>query len=291
MARVEANGIELEYEELGEGEPLLLIMGLGAQLIHWPDGFCEQLAERGYRVIRFDNRDVGLSSKLDEVIPDIRILMAKAMLGLPVRTPYSLVDMADDSAGLLDALGIDRAHVLGASMGGMIAQTMAIRHPERLHSLTSIMSHTGDKRFMLSSPRAIRTLMGPAPHNRAEAMDRAVEFYQAVGSQGFELDVDSLRERAGRAYERCFYPRGFIRQLAAVMTSGSRSDALRYLRVPALVVHGTVDPLIRVAGGHATAAAIPGARLELVEGMGHDLPEGAWPQMLGAIDQHARSAG
>ncbi len=291
MPRVAANGIELHYESTGRGEPLVLVMGIGAQLIYWPDGFCEQLAARGFELIRFDNRDVGLSSKLDEArAPAFRVMVLRAALGLPVAAPYSLSDMADDTAALLDALGFERAHVVGVSMGGMIAQTMAIRHPERLYSSTSIMSHCGDRRFMASRPSALRVLLSPPPNSREEAADRAEEFYRAVGGTRFPLDVESLRDRARRSYDRCFYPAGFVRHMAAILASGSRTAALRRLVVPSLVIHGSADPLIRPAGGRATARAIPGARLEMIEGMGHDLPEGVWAPIIDAIVSHAVGA-
>ncbi len=292
MPQVSAKGIDLHYESIGRGEPMVLVMGIGAQLIYWPDGFCEALARRGFELIRFDNRDVGLSSKIHGAeVPTFGTMVLRAALGLPIAAPYTLSDMADDSAALLDALGFERAHLVGVSMGGMIAQTMAIRHPERLHSLTSIMSHTGDRRFMVSRPGALRVLLGPAPQNRDEAADRAEAFYRAVGGPRFPLDIESVRKRAARSFDRCSYPVGFLRHLAAILASGSRTAALRQLTVPALVIHGSADPLIRPGGGRATARAIPGARLEIIEGMGHDLPEGAWPLIIDAIVSHARAAG
>jgi pimeloyl-ACP methyl ester carboxylesterase len=291
MVRARANGIELEYEEIGEGPPMLLVMGIGAQLVYWPDGFCERLAARNYRVIRFDNRDVGLSTKLEGAgVPRVFRLMARALAGLKVAAPYTLDDMAGDTVGLLDALGIDRAHVVGVSMGGMIAQTMALRHPKRMLSLTSIASNTGDRRHMLLDPRAARVLLGKPPKSREQAMDRAEAFYRAVGSRGFALDIAALRSRAARAFERCLYPPGFARQMAAVLASGSRTKVLGKVRVPTLVIHGSDDTMLRPSGGRATARAIPGARFVLIEGMGHDLPEGAWSLLIDAIDAHARNA-
>jgi len=291
ISTVTSNGLELAFESIGDGDPLVLVMGIGAQLTHWRDAFCHQLAARGFRVIRFDNRDVGLSSKLgDARAPDIRKMIVGLLLGRTLQAPYTLLDMADDTAGLLDALDIDRAHIVGASMGGMIAQTMAIAHPHRVKTLTSIMSHPGCVRFMVSDPRALKVLLQRPPRTRSEAMDRAEEFYRAVGSRGFELDLSGTRERAGRAYDRCFYPRGFARQMAAILASGSRREALRYVRAPTQVIHGSVDPLIRPAGGRATARAIPKARLDIVDGMGHDLPEGAWSRIIDAIEANARRA-
>ena len=291
MPKAKANGLELEYEIIGEGEPLVLVMGIGAQLIYWRDEFCERLAEQGFSVIRFDNRDVGLSTKLNgQNAPSFRELVARRLVGLPIRAPYTLADMADDTAGLLDALGIERAHVVGASMGGMIAQTMAIIHPHRMMSLCSIMSNPGDRRHLLSSPRAMKALLQPAPNNRDEAMDRAAAFYAVCGSTGFPRDVEAVRERAGRAYDRCYYPQGFVRHMAAIFATGSRREALKFVRTPTAVIHGSVDPLILPAGGRATAAAIPDSRLHIVEGMGHDLPEGAWSQIIDVIRSNARRA-
>lgn len=284
MPSATANGLELAYEVMGDGAPLLMIMGLGAQLVHWPDGLCETLADRGFRVIRFDNRDVGLSTKLESAeTPDVKRMLARRLVGLSVRAPYTLIDMADDAVGLLDALGVARAHVVGMSMGGMIAQTLAIRHPERLASLTSIASHDGSRRFSLIHPKVARLMLQPPPRSRDEAMARAEAWFSVVGSKAFELDWPSIRERAARAYDRCFYPRGFARQLAAVLAGPPRGTALRFVRVPAAVIHGSVDPLISPAGGKATARAIPGTKLELVEGMGHDLPEGAWPIIVDVV--------
>ncbi|MSP24567.1 MAG: alpha/beta hydrolase [Myxococcales bacterium] len=290
MPLVCANGIELFFEETGEGEPLVLVIGIGAQLVYWPDGFIANLAERGFRVITVDNRDAGLSTKLgSRRAPKLAELLARRVLGLPIAAPYTLFDMADDLAGLVDALGIRRAHFVGVSMGGMIVQSMALRHPQRMKSLTSVMAHTGELAHLVAAPRALGVLLGPAPKSRAEAVSRAEEFYKAVGSTGFALDVESLRERAGRAYDRCFYPPGFARQMAAILASGSRTNALRGVRVPSLVIHGSVDPLVRPRGGRDTARAIPGAEMLMIDGMGHDLPAGAWDALLGGIAGHAHA--
>lgn len=291
MPLLRTNGIELEVEEQGEGLPLLLIMGVGAQLVYWPDGFCEALVARGLRVIRFDHRDIGRSTKLDDVPPlRFRRLIARWLLGLPLETPYTLIDMADDVAGLLDALGLERAHVVGISMGGMIAQIMAIRHGARLRSMTVMSSHSGERRWFFGSPRATGALIGRAPRNREEALDRAVTFYRAVGSTAYPFDEALIRDRAGRSHDRCFYPPGFSRHVAAILATGSRAQALRFVRVPTLITHGTVDPLIRPAAGRALAAAIPGAALRLVDGLGHELPKGAWPLLADAIADHVRAA-
>jgi len=289
MARAHANGIELEYETFGSvvDPPLLLVMGLGAQLTAWPDGFCQLLVDRGYRVVRYDNRDVGLSTKLtDAPEPDV----LAALGGDLSSAGYTLEDMADDAAGLLDALGIDRAHVVGASMGGMIAQTIAIRHPARVRSLCSIMSATGSPESLAPTPEAMAVLMRPPGATREEAIERSVEASLVIGSTGFPVDVDVLRARAAAAYDRCYEPMGVVRQLLAIRASGDRTAALQQLDVPTVVIHGSVDPLVPPLGGELTAKAIPGAQHVVIEGMGHDLPEGAWPVIVDAIVANASSA-
>jgi pimeloyl-ACP methyl ester carboxylesterase len=291
-ARVGA--VELCWESIGdhEGEPLLLIMGIGAQLVHWPDGFCHTLAERGFRVIRFDNRDVGESTRLDHVgVPSLRPMMARWLLGLPVQAPYGLHDMADDAARLLDALGLGAAHVVGASMGGMIAQLLAIRHPRRVRTLTSIMSHPGDRLSALPRPRALRALMQPLPRTREQAQDAQVQFFRAVGSTGFPFDEDDTRHRAGLHFDRGQSPAGFARQMLAIMAANDRRPALRRLNVPAVVVHGTIDPLVVPRGGYETARALRNAEYLPIEGMGHDLPRGAWPRIADAIGRAAKRGG
>ena len=293
MPRAHANGIEIEYEEVGDAadEPMLLIMGLAAQLVLWDEEFCTALAERGYRVIRFDNRDVGLSTKLDHLgMPNLLAVMSARMLGQPVAAPYRVSDMAADSAGLLDALEIDAAHVVGASMGGMIAQTMAIEHPDRVRSLTSIMSTTGDPSLPPPAPEAGAVLLSPAPNGREEAIERAVRVFRTIGSPGFPFDEARIRGHAARSYDRCFNPAGAARQLTAVVASGSRKPELRSLRVPTLVIHGSRDPLIPPACGIDTAESIPGAELLMIEGMGHDLPREAWPRIVDAIAALAAKA-
>jgi pimeloyl-ACP methyl ester carboxylesterase len=289
---VRANGIEIAYESLGEGEPLVLLMGIGAQMVHWPDGFCQLLADRGFRVIRMDNRDVGLSTRFrGQRVPRVRTMITRWALGLPVSAPYTLSDMAADVVGVLDALDIEAAHLLGISMGGMIAQTVAAEHPSRVRTLTSLMSTTGERRGFLTRPRALRALLMPAPRTREQAMDRAVEFFRTVGSATYPSDEAGLRERAGIAYDRGMDPGGFLRHMAAIMASGNRRAALASVRAPTLVIHGSDDPLIHVAGGRATARAIPGARLRIVPGMGHDLPEGLWPLLADEVARHALVAG
>jgi pimeloyl-ACP methyl ester carboxylesterase len=291
MARVRANGIELEYDTFGaeSGRPLLLIMGLGAQSLLWDEGFCEALAEGGHFVVRYDNRDVGLSSKLDHAgVPNVMALMLGGPGAAPV--PYTLDDMADDAAGLLDALGLGAAHVCGASMGGMIAQALAIRHGARVRSLVSIMSSTGNPNLPQAKPEAMAVLTAPPPADRAGALDAAVRTWRTIGSPGFPFDEAKIRARAGRMFDRSFHPDGVARQLAAIIAHGSRVEKLRDVKAPTLVIHGAADPLVPLAGGEDTARAIPGAELLVIEGMGHDLPEGAWPRIVGAISEHTAKA-
>lgn len=281
-----ANGIELCYEELGDpdGQPIVLIMGLATQMIHWDDDFCGLLGERGYRVIRFDNRDVGRSTKIDSAP---RPGVVKMMLGVG-GSAYLLRDMANDTVGLLDHLGIDRAHVAGASMGGMIAQQLAIDHADRVLSLCSIMSTTGSRALRFPRWRAFGALMAKPPADRDGYVEQAVKTFKVIGSPGYPMDEPHFREVVGRAYDRCFHPPGVARQLHAINCSGDRRRGLRRVDLPALVVHGTADPLVRPIGGKATARAIPGARLHLVEGMGHDLPRQLHAELADQIDSNAR---
>jgi pimeloyl-ACP methyl ester carboxylesterase len=293
MANVTANGISIEYETFGDPTKpaLALIMGLGAQMIFWQDDFCRQLMERGFHVVRFDNRDCGRSRHFQELgIPDVGAAMTASLSGEPVPSPpYALRDMAADVVGLLDALGIERAHVVGASMGGMIAQTVAIEHPARVRSMTSIMSTTGNREVPPATPEAMTALLTPSPSDRAEFIDHMVKTFRIVGSPGFEFDEASFRDRVGRAFDRSYDPSGVARQLVAVLADGDRRERLRSVRVPTLVIHGKNDPLVPVEGGVDTADAVPGARLLVIEGMGHDLPRGAWPQIIDAIASFADS--
>jgi pimeloyl-ACP methyl ester carboxylesterase len=294
MPKLRANGIEIEAELSGpeDGRPLLLVMGLGSQLIHWHEGFCRGLEARGFRLVRFDNRDVGLSTWLDDrPAPEVQELIARVRAGDAPAVPYLLSDMAADTAGLLDALELERAHVLGVSMGGMIAQTLALEHPERVASLISVMSTTGDPGLPPATPEAMEALLRPAPEQREAYVEHIVANWRLFGSPGFPFDEAFVRDRAARAFDRAFHPQGAQRQLAAILASGSRREALRGLDVPALVIHGDSDPLVPVEGGRDTAEAIPGAVLEIVEGMGHDLPRGAWPRIHDAVEALARRAG
>jgi pimeloyl-ACP methyl ester carboxylesterase len=287
-----ANGIELCYQEMGDpdGEPLLLVMGLATQMIAWDEVLCGLLAERGFRVVRFDNRDIGRSTKLTSAGVPRRVDM---MLGRRAAAPYLLGDMAADTAGLMDHLGIDAAHVVGASMGGMIAQTMAIDSPERVRSLVSIMSNTGSRWTGMPSRRAMAVLLGRPPRGRDAAIDRAVKTFGVIGSPGYPFEEERLRRIAGRSYDRGHSAAGVLRQLHAITASGDRTQALHGVRVPTTVVHGDRDPLVRPAGGRATARAIPNARLKMIDGMGHDLPRQLWPvfaEEIAANAARARSA-
>jgi pimeloyl-ACP methyl ester carboxylesterase len=286
--RAAANGIEIVYETIGDpsNPPLMLVMGLGMQLIHWDRELCERFAERGFHVIRFDNRDAGLSTKIDAPVPN----PVRAMAGFKLDAPYLLDDMADDAIGLLNHLGIDAAHVVGASMGGMIGQTMAIRHPKRVLSLTSIMSTTGERRVGRPKLRVWSVLTRRAPRGKDAYVEYFVRIFKLIGSKGFPVDEERLRELAAATYERGHHPAGTGRQLAAIMASGDRTERLRQLRVPATVFHGRSDPLIPFRAGRATAEAIPGARLVAIPRMGHDLPREVWPRLVDAVADTAARA-
>lgn len=292
MPRAHTNGIEIEYETFGDpaGEPLLLIMGLGTQMLGWTEEFCERLAGRGHHVIRYDNRDVGLSTKFSDSEHDSAIeALTKSAAGQPVKTAYELWDMAADAVGLLDALGLPRAHVVGASMGGMIAQCAAIDFPERVASLTSIMSHTGEPGLRPPTPEAMQVLMTPAPGEREAVIAQALRTWRVIGSPGFPFDEQRIRDRAGRSFDRCHHPAGSERQLVAIAASPSRRAALGRLRTPTLVIHGEDDPLVPVDGGRATLEAVPGARGLFIPGMGHDMPVELYDTLTGALSEHAHA--
>jgi pimeloyl-ACP methyl ester carboxylesterase len=289
-ARIRVNGIELVYDTFGDpsAPPLLLIMGLGVQMIAWDEEFCTELAAQGFWVIRFDNRDVGLSTRLDEAgVPDVPALMQAQAHSEAVQVPYTLRDMADDAVGLLDALQAGPAHVVGASMGGMIAQEMAIHHPERVRTLTSIMSTTGDPALPPPTPEAMSVLVTPFPTDREGYLQSSVQASRILAGPGFPFDEDRVREEAGRAFDRGLSLAGTARQLAAILASGSRKEALQTVTAPTLVIHGDADPLVPVQGGMDTANSIPGARLLIIEGMGHDLPPALAPRVISAIVSHA----
>jgi pimeloyl-ACP methyl ester carboxylesterase len=292
MANVEANGIQIEYETFGEPDSpaLLLIIGLAGQLIDWDEELCRQLAQRGHHVIRFDNRDAGLSSKIEEAgVPVIMQMIEALMQGKTIHPPYTIEDMAADAAGLLDAIGIEKAHICGMSMGGMIAQAMALNYPERVLSLISIYSRTGDPEEPQPQPEAMELLLTRPSEEREAYIRYFVKFFHAISGPAFPYDDEWLRKFVARAYERAYCPQGVARQLAAVLAQKNRKPALRSLNTPTLVIHGSADPLVPVACGRNTAAAIPGADLMIIDGMGHDLPHGgAWPQIIDAIVDHTR---
>lgn len=287
MPIAEVKGRRIAYEERGQGEPLVLVSGIGMQLVSWPDGLLDKLAARGFRVITFDNRDVGLSTKHESAgVPRLRRMMLRRLLGLPISAPYTLFDMASDVALLLDVLELRRAHVAGVSLGGMVAQAMAAAHGDRVRSLTSMMSHSGG--FLITGhPRATMKLLRPPPRSRDEAIAWQVDFFRTAGSTGFFRNDAAIAERAGIAYDRSFSPSGFARQFAAVLATGDMTPRLAKVRAPTLVLHGSVDPIFRPECGRATARAIPGAQLRIVDGWGHDLAEGAWDVLIDAIADHA----
>jgi pimeloyl-ACP methyl ester carboxylesterase len=284
------NGIEIAYQEIGDpgGEPLLLIMGLAVQMVGWDEEFCAMLAERGFRVIRFDNRDIGHSTLLDEAGVANRL---DALFGRRSTAPYLLRDMAADVEGLMDHLGIDAAHLVGASMGGMIAQTMAIHQPQRVRSLVSMMSTTGNRWLGRPSWRAFGVLMASQPQQREAAIEQAVRTFKTIGSPGYPMDEEHFRGVAALSYDRSHSRAGVSRQLHAITASGDRTRDLGKLRLPVTVIHGAADPLIRPSAGRATAKAIPGAHLCIIDGMGHDLPRPLWPTIIDQIVATTERAG
>ena len=278
--------IELCYETFGDpADPaMLLIMGLGTQMLGWQAEFCEQLAARGFHVIRYDNRDIGRSTILDDFpAPTLGQLIRRDKRA----AAYTLADLAGDGVGLVDHLGIERAHLVGASMGGMIAQLIAARRPERVLSLVSIMSNTGSRLSGQPALSTYRLFLRPIARERDAYVRQAAELFDHIGSRGFEKDDAAFREQLGMMYDRGHSPGSASRQLAAILASGDRTAELRHITAPTLVIHGTADKLVRPSGGRATARAIPGARLLTIEGMGHDLPLGAWPQIIDAIVENA----
>ena len=296
MPVVQANGVRIDYEALGDARApaIVLIMGLGMQSIAWPDPFCAGLVREGFRVIRFDNRDSGLSSRMSGGgTANLMLALAAKWLRLPVASPYALDDMAADTVGLMDALGIARAHVVGASMGGMIAQLVAIGHPARVASLTSIMSSTGNATLAKPSAAARKALLRPAP--RPGDVDAVVEhlvaLFGVIGSPGFPADHAELRGRIERGVRRAYDPAGTMRQLLAIIAAPDRRSKLARIVAPTLVIHGAHDPLVPLEAGRDTARSIPGARLMVIDGMGHDLPPALWPALVEAIGGHCRAAG
>ena len=294
MATITANGIDICYEDFGDkaAPPMLLVMGLGAQLTLWPDEFVDALVQRGFRVIRYDNRDVGLSEKIESaVVPNIRWMLVKSIFGLPVRAPYGLGDMASDAIGLLDALDIGQAHVVGASMGGMITQHIGASHGHRALSLTSIMSTTGNRRLPRATKEAMAALTNRPAANDIEARIAAtMHAARTIGSPGYPPNEARLEARTRANVARSYYPAGFMRQMAAIIADGDRRDMLARVTAPTLVVHGDGDPLVPVDGGRDTAANIAGARLEIIPGMGHDLPLALVDTLADLIADHAQTS-
>jgi pimeloyl-ACP methyl ester carboxylesterase len=291
--QVSANGVGIEVDIHGpdDGEPLLLIMGLGMQLVAWPDGFVDALVARGFRVIRFDNRDIGLSQSFDALgLPNIGLAALLHTLRLPVAAPYEIADLARDAVGLLDALGIARAHVCGASMGGMVAQHLGFSHGERLKSLTLMMTTSGHRGLPSESLKVRRVLLsrprrGATPAQRFEnILDHFVELYGVIGSPGYPSEPHVLREHIARGVRRAYRPQAVARQLVAIAADRHRAERLPRIGAPTLVIHGEADPLIPVAAAHDLARRIPGARLETIPGWGHDLPEPLWPPLADAIE-------
>lgn len=294
MPRADVKGIQIEYETFGNpsGRALLLIIGLGGQLIQWDEDLCRDLASRGHFVIRYDNRDTGFSTKFDQAgEPNLNEALGKIMSGDKSVATYTIEDMADDAAGLLEALGIPAAHICGMSMGGMIAQTLALRHPSRVLSLTSIYSNTGNPLLPQPKPEVLGALMAAPPAERTANIEHMLGLFKILAGPGFPFEEEWIRRTMAASYDRSFYPQGMTRQLIAILTQSNRASALASVKAPTLVIHGTADPLVSIEGGKETAAAIPGAELLLIEGMGHDLPHGgAWPKIVEAITAHTLKA-
>ena len=294
MTCIAANGIDIEYDTFGDrnGSPLLLIMGLSSQMVAWPESFCRKLARSGHWVLRFDNRDVGLSAKIEGVgIPDLMAAMRAHQQGQAVEAPYTLSDMAADAIGLMDALKLEKAHVCGLSMGGMIAQVMAIEYPGRILSLTSMESSTGDPTLPPAKVQAMEAMLSPPPQDRDGYIHHAVKVFRAFSGGSDKFDETLEKELAVNSYDRSFYPVGFTRQLAAILASGDRSESLASVTAPTLVIHGANDPLVPLAHGRATARAIPGAKFLVVEGLGHGIAYPTlWDELVDAITQHTSIA-
>ena len=296
MPQVQANGLSFEYDSFGDpsAPPLLLIMGLGAQMTRWSEAFCQTLASRGFHVIRFDNRDVGLSTHLDDApIPDLATISQAHKRGEKPDVPYTLYDMADDAAGVLTALGIDKAHIVGASLGGMVAQLVASEHPDRTLTMTSIMSNTGNPHSQRASHEAMAALSDRPPNpftDEAGFLDHSVKTARTVGSPGYPTPEAELRAFALATAKRAYYPKGFLRQFGAANATGDRRERLKTITAPTLVIHGADDPLIPLAGGEDTAANIPGAQLKVIPGMGHDFPSQLYDTLADAIAANAKRA-
>ena len=295
MPVASSNGIEIAYDDRGSRRDpaILLIMGLGTQMTAWPDAFCDGLAARGFRVVRFDNRDIGLSTKFDAAPRiDLGTVLQRVMMGQKINPPYRLTDMAADAIGLMDCLTIEKAHIVGASMGGMIAQIMAATYPERTLSLVSIMSTSGDPGLPQAKPEAISAIMQARPDgsDREVAIRHGMRIYRAIGSPGFPMADDELRAKVGAAFDRSYYPAGVGRQFAAIMANGSRVEMLKKLAVPTLVLHGAEDPLVPVAAGKHTASLIAGSTFTVIPGMGHDIAAGVIDVLVEAIAAHGKKS-
>ena len=293
--QISANGIALEVEDHGSpsGEPLVLVMGLGMQLVAWHADFVASLVARGFRVIRFDNRDIGLSQRFDQLaVPNLLAESLRYAVGIKVHAPYTVADMADDTAGLLDALGIASAHICGASMGGMIAQHLAVRHPARVKSLTLMMTTSGSRRLPGPSLKVRSALISrpAAPGDVQSVIEHYVRLYRLIGSPAYPATDADLHERLGFAVRRSYRPRGMARQMVAIAADGNRSKLLAQIRQPTQVIHGQADPLVPVAAGHDLAAKIAGSKLDIIEGMGHDLPTPLWPRFVAGIGSAAGRA-
>jgi pimeloyl-ACP methyl ester carboxylesterase len=295
MPLARANGIDICYDEVGDpGAPsLLLIMGYATQMIGWPEAFCGRLADRGFRVIRFDNRDIGLSTKIEDS-PKVYLAAAfmRALAGLPVDAAYNLDDMAKDAVGLMDALGVAKAHIVGASMGGMIAQIIAAKHRQRARSLVSMMSSSGDPKLPQSKPAAAAVLTEPRPprSDREASIQFGMNTYRIIGSPAYVTPEPELRAKIERAFERSYYPAGIARQMMAILASGSRVNLLKTIKLPTLVLHGDDDPLVPVEAGKDTARLVPGAALKIIPGWGHDIPTALIPTLVEAIATHCAAA-
>jgi pimeloyl-ACP methyl ester carboxylesterase len=292
MQKAQVNGIELAYETFGDGEPLVLIMGIGMQMVMWDEQFCKELAARGFTVIRFDNRDVGQSTKLDHLgVQKPKDVLKKRLLGKPVHPEYTLDDMARDTAALIQHLGFSSAHVVGMSLGGMVAQCLALAHPEKVRSLTLIMTNSGDIWANIPRFKAVSALLGKPGKTREAAIERAIAGFQAIGGTLHNTPRERAGSLAGLQFDRGIHPRGFARQFAAVMAAPSRLRRLRSLRSPTVVVHGAEDPLVAPLGGRLLAAVIPGAKLALIRGMGHDMGPSVWRYVIERIVDNSRREG
>ena len=291
-ARVNVGAVELAYDVFGDiehGRPLVLIMGIGAQRVMWDDALCEQFVTAGFCVVRFDHRDIGESSRVDAPVPDPKRVLLRRMVGARVKAPYTLSDMAGDVAGLIDSLGFGSAHIVGASLGGMVGQHLAIEHPARVRSLTSIMSSPGARRY-LPEPRALLALFRPLPSTAEQAGQQMEQTFRVLGGPAWPLDVARLRRNGERAFHRGLSPHGFLRHFAAVMASGDRRPRLRGVRVPTLVIHGSRDPMFPIRAGRDLVEMMPNATWLPIAGMGHDLPSPLWPTVVAAVTRHAERA-